>query len=222
MTNSSSAHYILVNPMPKTLPRIASLLAAVTLCVLAFLPRPDFPFAHADILSGAQLLSAAQREAYSAYVRLNLAFDSVYLLLQILVWCGLGTVLAHKSPLTAALVLLVGTCGVCLDFAENSIRWGFLTLGSPPSATLAAVWSAIYAMSFWLMVIAAVVASSACWSPRLLARLSAMAGLLAIPAAALTFSVGFKSLFFWMIAWHLVIGLFLLQPSDKAAPATAA
>lgn len=208
--------------MPKTLSGIASLLAAVTLCVLAILPRPDFSFAHADILSGTQLLSAAQREAYGAYVRLNLTFDSVYLLLQVLVWCGLGAVFARKSPLIAALILLIGTGGACLDFAENSIRWGFLTLGSPPSATLAAIWSAIYAMSFWLMVIAGVVASFACWSPRLLSRLSAAACLLAIPAAALTFSVGFKSLFLWMIVWHLVIGFFLLQPPDEANQARAA
>jgi hypothetical protein len=199
-----------------TLSGVASLAAALVLCLLAVLPRPGFSFTHGDILSGAQILSAEQRSDYLAYVRQNLTWDSIYLLLQVIVWCGLAATIARKNRLTAAFVLVIGVLGAFLDLAENSIRWAFLTMNGAPSGTLAFVWSVTFAMSFWFMAVAAVAAATALGSRMPGARLAVLAGFAVIPASALIFTAGYKPLFFWMIAWHVVIGIFLIRNPSEA------
>jgi len=119
----------------------------------------------------------------------------------------------------AFFVLVVGSLGAFFDFLENSIRWAFLTLTASPSETLALAWSVVFSMSFWFMVLAAIIASTAIWSETLIARVSMIVGFLAIPAAALIFPVGYKPLFIWMIIWHGLIGIFLLRVPNEANPA---
>ncbi len=202
----------------------ASAVAAACLVVLAFLPRPPFPYDHGRIISGAQVLSPGQVGPYTDYLEANLAFDGVYLLGHLLTWVGYAAVLrGQRRPAGAvagAVVAAVGLLSGGLDLLENSVRWvvvGGLEDGFAGPA-VGAAWGVVVEMSFWATYVAAVVAGAAVLGRGRWGLLAGSVGLLCVPAALALYPTGFFYSFLWLIAWQATSAAFLWVAAGAEGP----
>lgn len=191
---------------------VGSLVAFVSLVVMAFLPRPFSPMDHFSILSGLKTLSGPEFATYKRYVASNLTWDSLYLFGHVFMWLGYGVYIGKRHTLPAILVVSLGLFSAGLDFIENEMRWSAITsLGSGGKICIsyAMFWKTLFGLSFWALFISAFICGVATFGKSALQKLP---GLIAIPGlfvAILSYQFGFLPAFLWIMLWHIMSGIFL-------------
>ena len=191
---------------------LASAVAAAALVVLAFLPRPSPPISHFEVLSGKRVLQPAELAEYLAYLRSNLAGDSLYLLGHIGTWWGYAARLRRSAPGIAALLAGLGLLSGGLDFVENEIRWALLSTlreGLPIPAGWGTVWELVVGLSFWAIFIPALLTAATLWSRHPADRTMACLASVCAVTAPWTYYGGFFPSFIWLITWHAASAIYL-------------
>jgi len=183
---------------------VAAMVAFVALVVLALLPRP-LGDKHFEILTGFAQLSTADKSNYLFYLKTNFAVDSIYLLGHIIMWLGFSVVIGARSGILGTAVAVIGVSGAFLDFLENEMRWSFvlgLTRGLPADISGVYAWNTVTAMSYWTIIVAAVVTSIGVWSVDPRNKWLSFIGMAGLATVPFIYSSGHVATFLWIVLWH--------------------
>lgn len=202
---------------------LSAVIATISLVILALLPRPFIPVDHFSALAQPSFFTDEQFAVYKEYVSNNLTIDSIYLLAHSIMWVGLANLVATRITSMRSPILTFGLLSAFLDFLENELRWGAITLfssGGILEPSYAVIWNTILGLSFWMLFVASLFTGLGVAGIFRYGNIVAVWSMIGVIAASSIYKVGFLPSFLWLIIWHALCAFFLWNNRNQTPAIT--